>query len=133
MYVTGQNGLFATKFSTCYKPSCVGAQSLSHVQPVATIWTVATRLLCPWDFPGKNTGVGCHFLFWGIFPTLGQNLHLRHWPVDSLPLSYLGSPQATISQVRGSLSNDLKDSRLSNGLKTACFFQYNRVERTRKV
>ena len=22
-----------------------------------------TRLLCPWDFPGKNTGVGCHFLF----------------------------------------------------------------------
>ena len=27
------------------------------------------RLLCPWDFPGKNTGVGCHFLFQGIFPT----------------------------------------------------------------
>ena len=24
-----------------------------------------TRLLCPWDFPGKNTGVGCHFLLWG--------------------------------------------------------------------
>ena len=21
-----------------------------------------TRLLCPWDFPGKNTGVSCHFL-----------------------------------------------------------------------
>ena len=21
-----------------------------------------TRLLCPWDSPGKNTGVGCHFL-----------------------------------------------------------------------
>ena len=28
-----------------------------------------TRLLCPWDFPGENTGVGCHFLLWGIFPT----------------------------------------------------------------
>ena len=25
-------------------------------------WTVAHRLLCPWDFPGKNTGVGCRFL-----------------------------------------------------------------------
>ena len=25
-------------------------------------WAVATRLLCSWDFPGKNTGVGCHFL-----------------------------------------------------------------------
>ena len=25
-----------------------------------------TRLLCPWDFPGKNTGVGCHCLLWNI-------------------------------------------------------------------
>ena len=31
------------------------------------------RLLCPWDFPGKNTGVGCHFLLEGIFPTQGSN------------------------------------------------------------
>ena len=28
-----------------------------------------TRLLCPWDFPGKNTGAGCHFLLQGIVPT----------------------------------------------------------------
>ena len=28
-----------------------------------------TRLLCPWDFPGKNTGVGCHSLLQGIFLT----------------------------------------------------------------
>ena len=34
------------------------------------------RLLCPWDFQGKNTGVGCHALFQGIFPTQGSNLHL---------------------------------------------------------
>ena len=26
-----------------------------------------TRLLCPWDSPSKNTGVGCHALLWGIF------------------------------------------------------------------
>ena len=32
------------------------------------------RLLCPWDSPGKNTGVGCHFLLQGIFPTQGSNL-----------------------------------------------------------
>ena len=32
-----------------------------------------TRLLCPWDLRGKNTGVGCHFLLQGIFPT--QGLH----------------------------------------------------------
>ena len=37
-----------------------------------------TRLLCPWDFPGKNTGVGCHFLLQGTFPTQGLNLHLMH-------------------------------------------------------
>ena len=29
----------------------------------------STRFLCPWDFPGKDTGVGCHFLLQGIFPT----------------------------------------------------------------
>ena len=32
------------------------------------------RLLCPWDFPGKNTRVGCHFLLQGIFPTEGTEL-----------------------------------------------------------
>ena len=47
-------------------------------------------LLCPWDFPGKNTGVGCHFLLQGIFPTQGLNLRLLHWQADSLPLSHLG-------------------------------------------
>ena len=31
------------------------------------------RLLCPWDFPGKNTRVGCHALLQGIFPTQGAN------------------------------------------------------------
>ena len=30
-----------------------------------------TRFLCPWDFLGRNTGVGCHFLLEGIFPTQG--------------------------------------------------------------
>ena len=30
-------------------------------------------VLCPWDFSGKNTGVGCHFLLQGIFPTQGLN------------------------------------------------------------
>ena len=31
------------------------------------------RLLCPWNFLGKNTGVGCHFLLQGIFPIKGSN------------------------------------------------------------
>ena len=38
-----------------------------------------TRLYCPWEFPGKNTGVGCHFiLLWEIFLTQGSNQHLLH-------------------------------------------------------
>ena len=52
------------------------------------------RLLCPWDSLGKNTGVGCHFLLQGIFPTQGSNPRLPcllDWQADSLPLSHLGS------------------------------------------
>ena len=30
------------------------------------------KLLCPWNFLRKDTGVGCHFLFQGIFPTQGS-------------------------------------------------------------
>ena len=37
------------------------------------------RLLCPWDFPGKNTRVGCHFLLQDILLTQGSNLHLFHF------------------------------------------------------
>ena len=40
-----------------------------------------TRLLCPWDSPGKITRVGCHVLLQGMFPTQGLNpclLHLLH-------------------------------------------------------
>ena len=31
------------------------------------------RLLCPWDSPGKNTGLACHALLQGIFLTQGSN------------------------------------------------------------
>ena len=37
-----------------------------------------TRLLSPWNFPGKSTGVDCHFFFQGIFPTQGLNPGLLH-------------------------------------------------------
>ena len=50
-----------------------------------------TKLFQPWKFPGKNTGVGCHFLFQGTFLTQGSNLYLfrlLHWQVDSLLLAY---------------------------------------------
>ena len=47
------------------------------------------RLLCPWDFPGKNTERVCHFLLHGIFLTQRSYQHLLcllHWQVGSKPL-----------------------------------------------
>ena len=47
--------------------------------------------LNPWKFPGQNTGVGCHFLLQGIFPTLGLNPGLPHCRHTPYHLSYQGS------------------------------------------
>ena len=44
------------------------------------------------DSPGKNTGVGCHFLLQGIFPTQGSNPGLPHCGQTLYPLSHQGSP-----------------------------------------
>ena len=52
-----------------------------------------TRLLCPWDFPGKNTGMGCHFLLQEIFPTEGLNPGLLHCRQTLYHLSHQGSPE----------------------------------------
>ena len=41
------------------------------------------RLLCPWDFPGKTTRVGCHFLLQGIVLTQGWNPYFLPWWADS--------------------------------------------------
>ena len=51
-----------------------------------------TRLLCPWNSPGKNTGVGCHFLLQGISLTQGSNPGLPHCRQTLYCLSYQGSP-----------------------------------------
>ena len=51
-----------------------------------------TRLLCPWDSPGKNTGGGCHFLLQGIFPTQESNPGLLHCSQILYRLSHQGSP-----------------------------------------
>ena len=62
----------------------------SHVRLFATLRTLACQFLCPWDSPGKNTGMGCHFLLQGIFPTQGSEpclFYLQHWQAGSLPLA----------------------------------------------
>ena len=51
----------------------------------------STRPLCPWDSPGKNTGVSCHFLLQGIFPTQESNPGLLHCKQVLCQLNYKGN------------------------------------------
>ena len=65
------------------------------------LWTVPQESLCPWDSPGKNTGVGCYAFLQGIFLTQGSNSHLLcilHWQVGSLPLAPPGKPHTRCRQ-----------------------------------
>ena len=51
-----------------------------------------TRLLCPWNSLGKYTGVGCHSLLQGIFPTQRLNPRLPHWRQILYHLSHWERP-----------------------------------------
>ena len=97
--------------------SDIGMCVLSHSVVSDTLrphGLLSTRLFCPWDFPGKNTGVGCHFLLQEFFLTQGLNsclLRLVPWQADSLPLSLLGSPGDRVWQVKVDLYNKLSCKR----------------------
>jgi len=71
-----------------YIHACV-LNHFSHECLLQPYGLLPTRLLCPWDSPGKNTGVGCHVLLQRIFPTQGSS---PHWQVGSLPLMPPGTP-----------------------------------------
>ena len=77
----------------------MGSQSQTQLKRLSSSSRLQPARL-PWrDSPGKNTGVGCHFLFQGNLPTQGSNLsllHLLHWQVDSLPLVLPGKPSAMV-------------------------------------
>ena len=70
-------------------------QKWSHSVVSDSLWPYGpwpTRLLCPWYFPGKNTGVGCHFLLQEIFQSQGLNLGLPNCRQTLYRLSHQGSP-----------------------------------------
>ena len=67
-------------------------KSLSCDRLFETPWTVAYTCRCLWDFPGKSTGVGCHFLLQGIFQTQGLNQGLPCCRQMLYSLSHQGSP-----------------------------------------
>ena len=58
----------------CASCCCLVASVMSN--SFRTHGLQSTRLLCPWDSPGKNNRVGCHFLLQGIFLIQGSNPHL---------------------------------------------------------
>ena len=66
---------------------CTHVCMLSHVPLFATPleYSPPARLLCPWDFPGKTTGVGCHCLVQGTFLSQRSNLCLLPWQADFYP------------------------------------------------
>ena len=91
--------LFCCSFFTTYKQNytifvflqliltreCLGAQSCPILWDLVDCSPPGSSVH---DFPGKDAGVGCHFLFQGIFLTQGSNaglLHLLHWQVNFLP------------------------------------------------
>ena len=52
------------------------------------------RCLCPWDISARNTGVSCHFLLQGFFPTQGLNLDILFWQANSLLPCHKGSSKS---------------------------------------
>ena len=79
---------------------------LSHGGLFVTPWTLAHQVLCPWDSPGKNTGVGCHSPLQGIFPTQGSNLGLLHCRWVLYCLSHQGMHELLLLMWCDALSTD---------------------------
>ena len=78
--------LYHTRLTYVYAQSCPTLCNPMDCSPLGSS--------CPWNFPGKNTGVDCHFLLQGIFPAQGTNLCLLCLllcQTDSLPLAPPGN------------------------------------------
>ena len=71
----------AISFSNAWKWK-VKVKLLNHVRLLVTPWTAAYRLLHPWDFPGKSTGVGCHCFLWKRDPKRRQKASCKIWPLS---------------------------------------------------
>ena len=68
---------------------------LSHVQLLCDPMESA-RLLRPWDFPSKSTGVGCDFVFQGIFLTQESNPCFLYWSIPRRIFYYWATWEAVL-------------------------------------
>ena len=115
------------------------AQSLSRVQLFATPWTAVRQAPRPWDSPGKNTGVGCHFQ--GIFPAQGSNPHLLHcrqllyrWARGTTPRLAVPSSLTVLVHIlmyinlsTGSVRNDWSQLLFSFCFRKMDYFPFNKI------
>ena len=92
----------------------VVAQSLSHVRFLTTPWTVAHQALCPWDSPGKNTGVGCPSPHSEDLLDPGNESTFPALQTDSLPLSHWGSLQNILTGIYNIDNTDNGDGESSS-------------------
>ena len=79
----------------------------SCVQLFVTPWTIARKALLFMDSPDKNTGVGCHALLQGVFPTQGLNPHILvscTGRQGSLPLAPPGKPSISHTKTKSTLA-----------------------------
>ena len=88
-------------------------------------YTQLTRLLCPWNCPGKNTGVGSHSLLHGIFPARGSNPGLLHCRQILYYLSHHGSgfikeKTLTLSTFLRLYLNNESESEVAQSCLTLC-------------
>ena len=98
---------------SCVRLFAIPKRSLISLQP--------TRLLCLQDFPGQNTGVGCHFLLQGIFPTRGSNPALPHCRWILCQLSHKGgysSPILLVESIKSTRNQVEPDSFFLRGMTT---------------
>ena len=100
----GDHGLpqLLSLFALYYPLMCPDCCCLDTRAYQTLLWPhglLPARLLCPWDFPGKNIGMGCHFLLQGLFPTQESNPSFLHWLADSLPPSHLESPYGSLTHL----------------------------------
>ena len=103
-----------------YKCKC---QSLSCAQLFATPRTAAHQApLYPWYFPGKDTGVVCHFLLQGIFPTQGLNPGFLHCRQILYQLRYQRSQKVTKYDIRGEVLREGAKVKLGKGNGECCGF-----------
>ena len=91
-YLCRQAHLYTVALNIKVKSESVGRSVLfDSMQPHEL---QPARLLCPWNSPGKSTGVGSHSLLQGIFPIQGSNPGLLHCRQILYHLNHQGSPKS---------------------------------------